>query len=387
MTHSPAPRPLFSSRTAQLPSSGLAEVFVLAARPDAVDLAIGTPGSPETSADLLEEAARALRSGRNQYEHPSGNLELRRRIAEMLSADTDPVTELTVTAGATEALYVALLSTVDPGDEVILFDPGFDQFAGTVALVGARPRYVPLHAPEWRHDPAELAAAFGPRTRAIVLNTPANPTGRVLTRQELAEIGELCERWNVTAISDEVYGAFVFDGHRHVSVADVPGLAERSVVVGSLSKSHAVSGWRVGFLRADRARTEVFQRVHQLTTLGTSAPLQVAAGQALGSVDLADAAAEMAVRRDLAQRIFSRLGMKFAPAEGGCYLFADIGPLVEEGQGSAAYVRSLFDATRVLLAPGTAFFAEPGRGERYVRVAFNKPLETLRAAERRLLDV
>ncbi|WP_431042207.1 pyridoxal phosphate-dependent aminotransferase [Streptomyces sp. P1-3] len=385
MTHSPGHRSPVSARAAQLSGTGLLELFLLARARGAVDLAVGTPGYPETSGDMIEEAVRALRDGHNQYEHPAGHAPLRQRIAESLGTPTDPDTEITITAGATEALYVALMATVDPGDEVVLLTPGFEQFTSAVGLVGATARFVPLHGPDWRYDPAELAAAFGPRTRAIVLNTPGNPTGRVLTRQELDEIAELCERWNVTAICDEVYREYVFDGRRHISVADVPGLAERSVVVGSLSKSHAVSGWRLGFLRADRTRTEAFRRVHELTTLGAAVPLQVAAGRAALSVDLGTAAAEMGKRRDLAQDIFSRMGMKFAPVEGGCFLFADISPLTGGRQDGMAFVRELLDRSGVLLVPGADFFSDPARGEQFVRVAFNRQAEVLREAERRLL--
>ncbi|MBQ0853727.1 pyridoxal phosphate-dependent aminotransferase [Streptomyces sp. BH-SS-21] len=387
MTHYPAARSAVSARAARLPNSGLAEVFMLGRSTDAIDLAIGTPGYPETPTAMIEEASRAMRAGHNQYENPAGGQLLRQRIAEMLGAPTDADTEITVTAGATEALYLALLATIDPGDEVVVFTPGFDQFAAAIELVGGIPRFVRLEAPEWRFDSATLAAAFTARTRAVVLNTPGNPTGRVLTHDELAELAELCERWNVTVISDEVYSTYVFDGRRHLSVADVPGLAERSIVVGSLSKSHAVSGWRLGFLRADPSRTQVLQRVHQLTTLGTAAPLQHAAGLAIPSVDREAVAAQMSARRDLAQDIFSRLGMKFAPVEGGCYLFADIGPLTGGRRNSQEFMRDLVDRCRVLVVPGGAFFADPSDGDQYVRIAFNRPAETLRTAERQLLSV
>ncbi|AXL87373.1 pyridoxal phosphate-dependent aminotransferase [Streptomyces sp. CB09001] len=361
------------------------EVFKLARSRDTIDLAIGTPRFPDLSPQLVEAASRALRGGHNQYEDPAGHSLFRLRIAEAMTAATDPDTEITVTAGATEALLVALLATVDPGDEVIVLTPGFEQFTTTIDIVGATPRFVRLHAPDWRYDSADLAAAFNTRTRAILLNSPSNPTGRVLDRQELDDIAVLCERWNTTVICDEVYAAYVFDGTPHLSVADVPGLAERSVVIGSWSKSHAVSGWRLGFLRADPERTEAFRRVHQLTTLGTAAPLQVAAAQAAGSVDVDAAREGMAARRDLAQDIFSQMGMKFATAEGGCYLFADFSSLVEGPPDSLAYVRGLMERTGVLLTPGTAFFADPALGEPYVRIAFNRPMETLHAAARSLL--
>lgn len=384
MTHSPARGSAISARSARLVGDGLTELFVLARTRGAIDLAVGLPGYPEPAGHMIEEAAAAMRAGQNQYLVPAGDALLRERIAETLGTPTDPDTELTITVGAAEGLCVALLAMVDPGDEVILFSPGFERFTAITELVGAKPVFVPLHAPEWHYDPADLAAAFTPRTRAIVLNTPGNPTGRVLTRQELEEIAELCRRWDVTVICDEVYREFVYDGRTHLSVTEVPGLAERSVVVGSLSKSHAVSGWRLGFLRADRERTGALRRVHELTTNGAAAPLQVAAGKAARSVDLAVAAAEMERRRDVAQDIFSRFGMKFAPVEGGCFLLGDISPLAGAGQDCAAFVRELLDAAGVLLMPAAPLFADHDRGKHYVRIAFNRQIETLRAAERRL---
>jgi aminotransferase len=333
---------------------------------------------------MIEEAAAAMRAGQNQYLVPAGDALLRQRIAGTLGTPTDPDTELTITVGAAEGLCLALLATVDPGDEVILFTPGFERFTSTAELFGAKPVFVPVQAPGWHHDPADLAAAFTARTRAIILNTPGNPTGRVLTRRELEEIAELCRRWDVTVICDEVYREFVYDGRAHLSVTDVPGLAERSIVVGSLSKSHAVSGWRLGYVRADRERTEAIRRVHELTTNGAAAPLQVAAGKAAQSADLALAASEMERRRDLAQDIFSRFGMKFAPVEGGCFLLGDISPLAGAGQDCTAFVRELLDTTGVLLMPAAPLFAGDDRGKHYVRIAFNRRIETLREAERRL---
>ena len=384
MTHSTAHRPHVSARAAKLSGNSLGELFLMARARGAIDLAVGTPGFPEPAGEMIEEAAGAMRAGRNQYDHPAGDLLLRQRIAEMLPTATDPATELTVTVGGTEALCVALLATVDPGDEVVLLTPGYEQFTAAVNLAGAVPRFVPLHGPHWRYDPADLAAAFSPRTRAILLNSPSNPTGRVLGHRELAEIAELCERWDTTVISDEVYRTFVFDGREHVSVTEVPGLAERSVVIGSLSKSHAVSGWRLGYLRADRARTEVLRRVHELTTNGAATPLQVAAGLAALSVDLSGAAAEMARRRDLAQEIFAGMGMKFAPSEGGCFLFADIGPITGGRQDCTQFVLDLLDRAGVLIVPGVPFFADPALGRQYVRIAFNRRTELLREVERRI---
>ncbi|MEU9521482.1 pyridoxal phosphate-dependent aminotransferase [Streptomyces sp. NPDC048224] len=385
MAHSITRRPRISSRAALLRGNSLGELFLLARERGAIDLAVGTPGYPEPAPEIIDAAAEATRSGRNQYDHPSGDLPLRERIARTLTTPTDPATELTVTVGATEALCVALLATVDPGDEVVLLDPGYEQFTAAIALAGAVPRFVPCQPPSWRHDPADLAAAFGPRTRAVLLNSPANPTGRVLDRTELDEIAALCERWDATVICDEVYSAFVFDGRPHLSVTEVPGLAERSIVVGSLSKSHAISGWRLGFLRADAARTEVLRRVHEVTTNGAATPLQVAVGMAAFSVDTDTASREMEARRDLAQEIFSRKGMKFAPSEGGCFLFADVGNLTGGRHDGRRFVLELLDEAGVLIVPGASFFADPARGEQYVRIAFNRRTDLLHEVGRRVL--
>jgi len=243
---------------------------------------------------------------------------------------------------------------------------------------------VPLRTSDWRYDSAELAAAFNDRTRAVLLNTPGNPTGRVLTREELDEIAELCERWDATVICDEVYRSFAFDGRTHVSAAQVPGFADRTIVIGSLSKSHAVSGWRLGFLRSDAERTTTLRRVHELTTNGTAAPLQAAAGRAALSVDLDEVRREMSRRRDVAQEVFSGIGLKFAPVEGGCFLFADISPITGGREDCASFAHRLLDSTGVLVAPGAPFFADPEQGRDYVRIAFNRKVETLREAERRL---
>ncbi|HEY3751416.1 MAG TPA: pyridoxal phosphate-dependent aminotransferase [Pseudonocardiaceae bacterium] len=373
-----------ATRAAALSGNSLTELMALAQARNAIDLAVGTPGFPATSTNLIDEATRAMRAGRNQYELPAGEIELRHRITDLLGDGADPDREITVTAGGTEALYVALVSILDPGDEVVLFSPGYEQLAAAAALVGARLKFVRLHGPDWRYDPAELAAAFSSRTRAVVLNTPANPTGRVLSRAELTEIGELCEHWDATMVSDEVYRTFVFDGRQHVSVTEIPSLADRTIVIGSLSKSHAVSGWRIGFLRSDAQRTRTLRRVHELTTNGTAAPLQAAAANAALSVDLDEACREMGARRDMAQDIFSGMGMKFTPVEGGCFLFADISSLTGGREDGTAFAHRLLAEAGVLLAPGAPFFADPADGRDYVRIAFNRQAGTLREVERRI---
>jgi aminotransferase len=384
MAESTTHQPHISSRAAALQGNSLGELFLLARKRGAIDMALGTPGYPEPATDIIDAAYEAMRAGRNQYDHPSGDLLLRERIAATLRTPADPETELTVTVGATEALCVALLATVEPGDEVVLLDPCYEQFRAAIALAGAVPRFVPLHAPDWRFDPADLAAAFTPRTRAVLLNSPGNPTGRVLDRHELGQIATLAERWDTTVICDEVYSNFVFDGRALTSITEVPGLAERAIVVGSLSKSYAISGWRLGFLRADAVRTEALRRVHELTTNGAAAPLQAAVGIAALSADLKTAGEEMGRRRDLALQIFTGMGMKITPAEGGCFLFADISPLTGGRKDSRTFTFELLDRAGVLVVPGGPCFADPARGEQYVRIAFNRQTELLREVERRI---
>lgn len=372
-----------SRRASALAGSALAELYLLARKAGAIDLAVGTPGYPDTPPVLLDEAARALRGPHNQYEDPRGEQRLRENIARGFATPADPDTEITVTVGATEALCVTMLTVIDPGDEVVLLEPYYENFANAVALAGGVPRFVPLRPPDWRWDPAELAAAFGARTRAVIVNTPANPTGRVLTAGEFDEIGALAARWGAVVISDEVYSGLVYDGRTHVSAADLPSMRNNCIVIGSLSKNIAISGWRLGFLRAGRDLTKVLRRVHEVTTNGTAAPLQAAVGR----TDVLHGtwwrpAAGMTACRDLAQEMLDAAGLTFHPAEGGCYLLADISGVTELDCRSYTY-QTLRDRG-VLLVPGSAFFADPGRGDRYVRVAFNRPLAMIRAAASRL---
>ncbi|MEV7187271.1 pyridoxal phosphate-dependent aminotransferase [Kitasatospora sp. NPDC093102] len=382
-------RPAVSARADRVPKGSLAELFVLARARGAIDLAVGTPEAPETPRSLVEEAVRALRGGANQYEFPQGGADVRRAIAESFATPADPDTELTITVGGTEALCVALFSLVDPGDEVVLLDPYYENFLGAVELAGARPRFVRMRepgpdSPDWRLDPEELAAAFGPATRAVILNTPANPTGQTLTAEDLELIAALCERWDVTVIADEVYSQLVFDDRPHLSVADVPALRDRSVVVGSLSKSHAISGWRLGFLRARPELTAVFRRVHEITTNGAAAPLQLAAGLTnLFDAGTLTAAKELSQARDEMADILTRMGLTFRMPQGGCFILADIRSATDDD--CRTYARRVLAESSVLLAPGTPFFADEERGRNYVRVAFNRTPETLTAARRRLL--
>ncbi|MFC0530981.1 pyridoxal phosphate-dependent aminotransferase [Phytohabitans kaempferiae] len=377
-----ASRKPFAERASLLATGGLTKLVGAGVPSGTIDLATGTPTWPAPPAAIVEQTVPVMRDEHHQYGHPDGDLELRTQIASWFRTPADPATEVTITVGATEGLCLALLTTVDPGDEVIVFEPCYENFLTAIRLAGGQPRVVRTRPPHWRYDSAELAAAFGPRTRAIVLNTPANPTGRVLSEQEMREIGELCERWDVTIVSDEIYAEFVFDGRRHVSAADLPETRSRSIVVGGLSKSHALSGWRLGYLRAEAARTAVLRQVHIVTSGGAARPLQRSVARA-GVFDRTrwSAQAGLEKRRDRTVDIFRRFGMDCMPPEGGCYVVADIRGTTE--MDSTAYVRQLMDQRRVFIVPGSLFFTGSG-GEHLVRIAFNRALETLDAVDQRL---
>jgi N-succinyldiaminopimelate aminotransferase len=373
----------YSRRACALRASALADLILLARKIGAIDLGAGVPAYPQTPEPVLRAAADAISEGVNQYEDPRGNGLLRQQIAAHLKAPTDPENEVTITVGGTEGLCAAVLASIDPGDEVVLFEPFYEGFHSAVRLAGGIARTVRLHRPAWRWDSAELAAAFGPRTRAILLNTPANPTGRALSAGELAEIAFHAERWGVTVISDEVYADLVFDGRKHVSVAHVPGLVQRSIVIGSLSKWLAVSGWRLGFVRADAERTRALRKVHETMTMGTAGPLQLAVARSAALADPAwDPASGMAERRDLLQRALCDFGFDFYPSQGGCFVLADISGVSH--RGSEDYCRWLVREHGVLVVPGTPFFDDPADGAPYVRVAFNRTLATIQAAAENL---
>lgn len=339
---------------------------------NAIDLAVGTPSAPVTPTAAVEAACAALREGYNQYDSPFGNMGLREQIAAALPYPADPVSEVTVTLGSTEGLAVALLSIVDPGDEVVLFEPFYENFVSAIALAGGIPRFVRTEAPHWRYDPAELKAAFGPRTKAIVLNTPANPTGHVLSAEELAEIAELCTRWDVTVLSDEVYASYVFDGREHISVARVPGLEDRSIVIGSLSKSHAISGWRLGFLRAAPAITSFMRDVHIPLGGAAATPLQVAVARAAAAdPSFWQPGDDLTAQRQAATKVFREYGFTCLPTEGGCYLMVDISTVTDEDSESYAY--RLLRESGVMVIPATFFYDGGKGGDTLLRIAFNRP--------------
>jgi aspartate/methionine/tyrosine aminotransferase len=358
-----------SRRVSGIGSMQLAGLMRLAAEIGAIDIALGIPPG-EPPAEAVRAATAALTGGRNQYAPPEGLLALREVIAELArrhrGVTVDPATEVTITCGATEGVLNALLAVTDPGDEVVLFEPCYENYPGMIELAGAVPRPVPLAGPGWRLDLGAVRAALTPRTRAVLLNTPHNPTGRAFDEDEVAGLLELCARHGLVLITDEVYEGFVYDGRRHVSPLGRPAAAEHAIVVGSLSKSLQMSGWRLGYCLASPALTAAVRRVHERTTVGAPGPLQVGAA-AVNVAALADDSAYYQRRRDHLVTRLEELGLTMARPEGGWFVLAAVDAF---GRPSDLLAEELVRSAGVLVAPGTSFFTDPADGRRWVRMTF-----------------
>lgn len=350
----------------------LALAALLATLPErgALDLALGIPpGGPPRA--VVDAAVRALRDGRHQYVDASGQADLRRAVADQLlhrrGVEVDPATEVTVTCGSTEAAAAVLTAVTDPGDEVLVPEPFFENHPGAVQLAGAVPRYVPLSRPGWRIDPGAVRAAVTPRTRAVLFSSPHNPTGRVFDRRELEGLLDVCEEFGLVCITDEVYERYVHVDRSHVSPLELGGRAHRAVL-GSLSKSLQVSGWRIGYCVAGAELTEGVRRVHTRTTLGAATPLQVAATAGLAGDHGVDPAvlAAFRERRDQVVTGLRELGLEVEAPDGGWFVLAGLG---STGLRSDELVPRLAREAGVLLAPGSAFFDDPADGVGYVRVS------------------
>ena len=380
-------RDALAARTAGFTESVIREMTRLNAEHGGINLAQGFPNFP--APDLLKDAAkRAIDADINQYAITWGSKSLRDALAKSY-ADTygmrvDPETMLTVTCGSTEAMVSTLLAIVDPGDEVIVLEPFYENYGPDAAICGARPIFVPLRPPAYTFDRDELRAAFGPRTKAIIVNTPNNPTGRVFTRDELDVIAALCREHDVIAVTDEIYERIRYTGE-HIPIATLEGMADRTVTISGASKTFSVTGWRVGWIVAAPALTAGIRKVHDFVTVGAPAPLQeaVAAGLTLGAPYYRDLSAHYRERRDLLFAALDRAG--FAPRlpEGAYYILCDVSDL--GGADDVAFARRLVAEVGVAAVPGSSFFSRPERGRGQIRFTFCKTDDLLREAGERLL--
>jgi aminotransferase len=280
-------------------------------------------------------------------------------------------------------MIAAMLGILDPGDEIVVFEPFYENYGPDAVLAGASPRYVTLHEPDWAIDEAELRAAFGPRTRGIVLTSPHNPTGKVFTRAELELIAELCIEHDAVAFSDEIYEHIVFEGE-HIPLATLPGMAERTVTINSLSKTYSVTGWRVGWVVTSALLSEGVRKVHDFLTVGAAAPLQAAAEVALGLPEAyyGKLLADYRERRAILLAALDGAGFRVYPPAGAYYIMTDIAGLTD--LDDVAYSRALIAAPGIAAVPGSSFYSHPELGRTKLRFAFPKRLETLREAALRL---
>ncbi len=376
-----------AARTAGFTESVIREMTRLNAIHGGINLAQGFPNF--AAPDALKDAAkRAIDADINQYAITWGAKSLRDALAltyaDLYRMTVDPETMLTVTCGATEAMISTLLALVDPGDEVIVLEPFYENYGPDADIAGAHPVYVPLRPPENLFDRDDLRRAFGPRTKAIIVNTPNNPTGRVFTRDELTFIASLCIEHDVIAVTDEIYEHIRYEGE-HIPIATLPGMADRTVTISGASKTFSVTGWRVGWIVAPPELTAGIRKVHDFVTVGAPAPLQeaVAAGLALGRPYYDSLSGEYRRRRDLIVSALETAGFKPRRPDGAYYVLCDITPFGFDDD--TAFARWLVSEVGVAGVPGSSFYSEPELGKHLIRFTFCKTHDVLEAAAQRLM--
>ncbi len=379
-----------SSKVEQFTESVIREMTRVALQYNAVNLAQGFPDF-SCPPELKKAACQAIEEDINQYAITWGDRLFRRALAEKvhwyLGLDIDPETQITVTCGSTEAMAATMLATVDPGEEVIVFEPYYENYGPDAVIAGASPRYVTLHPPDWTFDEAELRQAFNSNTKAIIINTPHNPTGKVFTRDELTFIAELCQKWDVLAFTDEIYEHILYDGAEHVAIATLPGMSDRTVTINGLSKTYSVTGWRVGYILANPELTGAIRKVHDFLTVGSPAPLQ-RAGVAAMQMPISyyeELARLYQEKRDIIVRTLDEVGIQYFVPKGAYYVLADISSF---GYNSdIEFANYLIKEIGVAVVPGSSFFSRPEDGQKFIRFCFSKTKETLQNATERLLKL
>ena len=379
-----------SAKAETFTESVIREMTRLCLEHDGINLAQGFPDFP-CPPELKDAAKAAIDADVNQYAITWGAKRFRDAVAAKVARTypgwtVDPEREICVTCGSTEAMIASCLALVDPGEEVIVFDPYYENYGPDAILSGAVPRHVTLHEPDWSIDEAELRAAFNERTRAIVVNTPHNPTGKVFSRAELELVSALCNEWDVLVLTDEIYEHIHYLGPGgHVPPATVPGLEDRTVTINALSKTYAVTGWRVGWTIAPPAYTAAIRKVHDFLTVGAAAPLQEAgvAAMALPESYYERLAVDYRERRDLLCSVLEKAGFGLRPPDGAYYVMCTTGDL-DPGRDDVAFARRLVTEVGVAAVPGSSFYVDRAQGADKIRFAFPKRLETLEAAAERL---
>jgi aspartate/methionine/tyrosine aminotransferase len=379
-------KPRGSKKATQFTESVIREMTRLAQEFGAVNLSQGFPDFA-THQVLKDAACAAIQGDINQYPITWGAENLRQAIARDFSkrygVKVDE-TQVTVCCGSTEAMLSTLLAVLDPGDEVVIFEPYYENYGPDSIISGAVPRFVRLREPDWTFEPSELEAAFNNKTRAIIINTPNNPTGKVFTKDELESIAKLCLKWDVLAITDEIYEHIIYDGHRHVPMASITGMADRTVTINGLSKTFSVTGWRVGWAIAPSDLAGPIRKMHDFLTVGAPAPLQEAGVAALAMPEsyYTEMAAGYAKRRALLCGILERHGFRFKPPQGAYYVMTDIAHFGFDSD--IEFATYLVKEVGVAVVPGSSFFNDRKAGRTKVRFVYSKRDETLREADKRL---
>ncbi|KAI4453391.1 Pyridoxal phosphate-dependent transferase [Holotrichia oblita] len=335
---------------------------------------------------LIREAAiKAINAEHNQYPVTFGEPELREAISKKAAKYNkiicNPQTDITVTCGATEAMIATLKAIINPGDEIIIFEPFYENYGPDTILSGATPRYVTLRQPDWSYLPEELEAAFNEKTKAIIINTPNNPTGKVFTREELEHIASLCLKWDVYAITDEIYEHITYDEVEHVSLASLDGMGDRTITINSISKTYSVTGWRVGWAIAAEPITKRIRKVHDFFTVGAPTPFQHAAAAAMAFDEeyYAGLKEHYQKSRDFMLKALYEAGFKCQPPLGAYYLFCDAGEIMDKlnVDNDVDFSRQLINVAKVATVPGSSFYSDKQKGRRQVRFCYCKKWETL----------
>jgi aspartate/methionine/tyrosine aminotransferase len=376
-----------SKKATQFTESVIREMTRLNDLHGGVNLSQGFPDFPAPAA-IKEAACAAINADVNQYAVTWGARPLREAVAREFTRRYGlPIVadqQVTVCCGSTEAMMSTMMAIIDPGDEVVVFEPFYENYGPDAILSGATPRYVTLHEPTWSFDPDELAAAFNEKTKAIIINTPNNPTGKVFSREELETIAALCRKWDAIAISDEIYEHIIYDGLPHVPIATIDGMADRTVTINGLSKTYSVTGWRVGWTISPPTLTGAIRKVHDFLTVGAPAPLQEAGAVALGLPDeyYAKLAREYQRRRDVLLDILERHHFTCFKPDGAYYIMTDIRSF--GFKDDVEFARYLVKDVGVGTVPGSSFYKTSNEGRTKIRFCFCKKDETLAEADRRL---
>ena len=381
-------------RTANFGESTIREMTRLAIAHNAINLSQGFPDF-DPPATVLQAASNAILSGINQYTITWGYPPLRNKLAEIyrtqLGWDVDPNVHVTVVCGVTEGIAAVQMAVLNPGDEIIIIEPAHENFRPASLMVGAVPVAVPLEAPLYRLDPERLAAAVTPKTRALLLNTPHNPTGRVFDREEMAAVVDLVLKHDLILITDEIYDRILYDNRQHASPGGMEALRERTITVGGMGKSFAVTGWRLGYIIAPTSVATPIRKVHDYMTICAATPLQAAAVTALELP--ASYYSEMTTayhkRRDMMMATLEEIGFIATMPEGAYYTMAEYGHMdIPQAQwDSTRFANWMTTEIGVAVVPGTSFYSLPGYGERSVRFAFPKKFETLKEAGERMMKM